>query len=100
MYNNPKMIETISNARNIGDVSTEIKEALAVKAKVKLYTKILPSFLKDAQPKRKEVRKFFNLKDFQHHESKQTNNKKTLTRNHSILHSNLSGSTKCTVTNQ
>ena len=73
MYNNPKMIETISNARNIGDVSTEIKEALAVKAKVKLYTKRLPSFLKDAQPKRKEVRKFFNLKDFQHHESKQTN---------------------------
>ena len=75
MYNDPKMIETISNARNIGDVSTEIKEALAVKAKVKLYTKILPSFLKDAQPKRKEVRKFFNLKDFQHHESKQTNKK-------------------------
>ena len=73
MYNDSELIETISNIRNIGDVSTEIKEALAVKAKVKLCTKRLPSFLKDAQPKRKEVRKFFNLKDFQHHESKQTN---------------------------
>ena len=53
MYNDPKMIETISNARNIGDVSTEIKEALAVKAKVKLYTKRLPSFLKMHNQKEK-----------------------------------------------
>ena len=53
VYNDPKMIETISNARNIGDVSTEIKEALAVKAKVKLYTKRLPSFLKMHNQKEK-----------------------------------------------
>ena len=53
MYKDSKMIETISNARNIGDVSTETKEALAVKAKVKLYTKRLPSFLKMYNQKEK-----------------------------------------------
>ena len=53
VYNDSEMIEMISNTRNIGDVSTEIKEALAVKAKVKLYTKRLPSFLKMHNQKEK-----------------------------------------------
>ena len=66
--NDSKLLETISNIRS---VSTECKETLAVKAKVKLCTKKFPSFFKRCITKRKEARKFFNLKGFQYHENKQ-----------------------------